>query len=101
MDIAIGTTPVDELYRKKGELQKQMCEIDNQIRTMIKNEYQGKLQTAMQLLGEIYENIPTSKNGYIETYCDRCEETVTIDLDDALDKIEYAFSKIIKWECEK
>ena len=55
----------------------------------------------MQLLGEIYDNIPTSKNGYIETWCDRCEDTVTIDLDDALDKIEYAFNKIIKWECEK
>ena len=88
MDIEMGTTPVNELYRKKGELQKQMCEIDNQIRTMIKNEYQGKLQTAMQLLGEIYDNIPTSKDGYIETYCNRCEDVVTIDLDDALDKIE-------------
>lgn len=101
--VGIDTKPtkIEELYQQKGKLQRQMCEIDEQIRTMIEDEYKGKLKTALEILGEIYDAIPSAKNGYIETYCDRCEETVTIDLDDALDKIEYAFNKLIKWECAK
>ena len=91
-----GTTYVDELFRKKGEIQKQLLEVEQQIREHIENEYQGKLKTALELLGEIYDTIPQSKNAYIETNCDRCEDVVSIDLDDVLDKIEYVFNKLIK-----
>ena len=92
----MGTTYIDELYRKKGEIQRQLCEIENEIRTTIENEYKGKLQTAMELLGEIYYLIPSSKDAYIETECFECDSLVKIDLDDALDKIEYVFNRLIK-----
>lgn len=91
-----GTTYIDELYRKKGEAQKQLLEIENQIREHIENEYRGKLNTAINLLSEIYDNIPESRDAYIETNCDRCDDIVSIALDDALDKIEYVFDKLIK-----
>lgn len=96
-----GTTYIDELFRKKGEIQRQLLEVEKQIKEHIENEYQGKLKTAMDLLGEIYDTIPTAKDGYIETFCDKCDDIVSIDLDDALDKIEYAFNKLIQWECAK
>ena len=92
----MGTTYIDELYRKKGEIQKQLCEIETEIREHIENEYKGKLQTAMELLGEIYDNIPNSKITYIQTECFECDSLVKIDLDDALDKIEYVFNRLIK-----
>ena len=91
-----GTAYIDELFRKKGEIQRQLLEVEQQIKEHIDNEYQGKLKTALELLGEIYDNIPQSKNAYIETHCVGCEEFVSIDLDDVLDKIEYVFNKLIK-----
>ena len=91
-----GTACIDELFRKKGEIQKQLLEVEQQIKEHIENEYQGKLKTALELLNEIYDNIPQSKKAYIETYCIGCGELVSIDLTDALDKIEYVFDKLIK-----
>ena len=93
-----GTSYIDELFRKKGEIQQQLSDIELQIREHIENEYKGKLETAMSLLDEIYDGIPSSKEAYIDTSCDRCEDEVIIDLDDALDKIRYVFNKLIKQE---
>ena len=91
-----GTTYIDELYRKKGEIQRQLCEIEAEIRERIENEYKGKLQTAMELLGEIYDNIPNSQTAHIQTECEDCGTLTRIHLEDALDKIEYVFNRLIK-----
>lgn len=95
-NVAVGTSPIDELYRRKGEMVRQLKEIEIEIRQKIEDEYKGKLSTAMEILNDMYDTIPNSKYSYIDTYCDECGERAKINLDDVLDKLEYAFNQLIK-----
>ena len=92
----MNNTLLDKLYKEKEQTEAKLLSINTAIRENQNLIYGGKKEKAFNLLHEIYDAIPKAKYTNVEITCDECNNIQAVDLEDALDKIEYVFNELIK-----
>lgn len=92
----MSNTLLDKLYKEKEETEARLSKINTAIKENQILIYGGKIEKAFSLLNEVYDAIPKAKYTDVEIACDECNNIQAVNLEDALDKIEYVFNELIK-----
>jgi hypothetical protein len=85
-----------ELYAEQKELREKLKKIETEISRKTTEECKEKLDTAFSILEDVYNIISFRDYPIVSIDCDNCDAIIRVGLDDAMDKMRYAFEQAMK-----